>query len=111
LKIKFKGGKVVEIVEEYGPEQNLRAAELADVPAEMQYSDSLILNIATIMVAVKTVDGKTVEDLVGDKTKARDMLLQFRKAFTDGEWQGLAKAINEVFPSDPKPEAYEVLTS
>ncbi len=111
MKVNFKTGKVVELVDEYGPEQTLRAAELADVPADMKYADSLILNMATIMVAVKTVDGKTAEDLCGDKVRARDMLLAFRGAFTDSEWLGLAKAIGEVFPQDPKEASYEVVTS
>ncbi len=112
MKITFKrSGKVVELVDEYGPEQAIRSAELADIPAEPSYAETLLLNISSVMVAVKTVDGKTIEEISGNAVKARDMLVAFRRSFTEGEWRSLVKTINETFDLDPNPEEVEIATS
>jgi hypothetical protein len=118
MKVKLSTGKVVEISSEYGPRETLRAAELASVPADMSLADQMLYNIATIMVVVKNVQAKddpepkTIEDLIGKNVESRDMLLAFREAFTNGEWQSLAKAIAKV-TADPKSldeGEFEILT-
>ena len=111
MKIKLFTDKVVTVVDEYGPEQSIRSAELAGVPAEMSYADSMLLNIASVLVVVTEVDGKTIQEITGDAVKSRDLLLNFRKAFDNAEWKQLTEAIGEVFALDPKPtRGFEILS-
>lgn len=107
MKLKLGTGKTVELIEEYGPRQEMRAAELSKVSAQMDGAESLLLNYASVMVAVKTVDGKTIEDLTagdGGAVSEKEMLLRFREAFTKGEWSQLNEAFDQVF-EDPKEAA------
>lgn len=99
-KITLSTGKVLEVADEYGPEETLRAAELADVPADMSYADTILFNLATVVVAVKKVDGKSLEDLAGKATRARDVLMAFRKVFADSEWKELTAATSELYKLD-----------
>jgi hypothetical protein len=112
MKIKLFTGKTVGIIEEYGFDQSLKAAEIAEVPAEMSYADNVLLNIAAVLVAVTDVDGKPLEEVTDGAVKSRDMLIKFRKAFTDKEWKALEEAINEVYPDEKKPKgpAFEILS-
>jgi hypothetical protein len=109
MKVKLTSGKIVETLDEYGPEQSIRAAELADAPAEMSLAQSMLFNIATTFVVIKSVtdvDGteKTPNDLIGNAVRAREILLTFRKSFKDAEWTDLHEAMKELFDA-PKPAA------
>jgi hypothetical protein len=102
MKVKLTSGKIVETMDEYGPEETIRAAELADAPAEMTLAQSMIFNIATTFVIVKSVteaDGteKKANELIGDAVKPRDILITFRKSFKDEEWADLHAALKELF--------------
>jgi hypothetical protein len=97
MKITLGSKKVVEIVDEYGFEQELRAAELAEAPAEMTRAESMLLAVATVLVAVKSVDGKSIEEVTGGALEAKAMLVAFRKSFTDGEWAQLLAQTNKVY--------------
>lgn len=112
--VELGSGKKVKLVDEYGPDQTLRAAELSEAPARMSYAQSMLLNIASVMVAVVDVDGKGIDAITGDAVKAKDLLMAFRKHFTEAEWDQLDTAIAEVFPADPKlkkGKAYKILSS
>jgi hypothetical protein len=112
MRIKLGSGTVVEVADEYGTRQSLKAAELADVPADMRQADAMLLNIASVFVAVKSVTPKpteaepepkpkSVNDIIGDAVTSKEILLSFRDAFTDPEWNQLTKATNEIY-ADPK---------
>lgn len=120
MKVKLKTGKVVEFVPEFGPGEYIKAAELSGVPANMSYAEDLLLGIATVMVAIVGVRDqvkpaevdpetreeiapaqlgpvKTVQDLNGNAVDTKTMLLNFRKTFTDFEWNQVQHAFGKVF--------------
>ncbi|MBO9542705.1 hypothetical protein J7643_19120 [bacterium] len=102
MQIKLSTGKIVDIVDEYGFDQELRAAELSEVPAVMTYADTILLNIASVMAAVTKIDGKGIQEVTGEAVRSKDLLKSFRKAFNDAEWKQLDKAFEEVYAKGPK---------
>lgn len=134
MKIRLKTGKHVTLAEDYGPEQYLRAAELSGVPAQMTHADEQLLAIATTMVVVEGVQEeiepakvdpqtkqvtekaklgpvKTIQDICGDAVATKDMLLSFRKSFSNLEWAQLQNAFDKVYDQVKKAEVedYEIL--
>jgi hypothetical protein len=119
--ITLGSGKKVHVAKEYGAQETYRAAELADVPAAMSRADQIILNIASVAVVVEGLEElaapgnddpkkgevvepsygklKTFEDLVGGSPEGKAMMLKFRSHFTDGEWEQLRDACDEVYRS------------
>ncbi len=100
--VELSTGRLVVLAPEFGPDESLRAAEFSEVPAQMTRADSILLNYASIYVAIESVDGKTPEDFIPDSTEARDILMGFRKLFSAQEWDEVVAAFDEVY-ADPKP--------
>jgi hypothetical protein len=124
MKVLLGSGRLVTLFPEYGPDATIRAAEMTDAPAVMSFGDRQYYSIATVFVAVKAVQDvlqpeetddagkvtkeatygppRTQQDLAGDATDNRAILLAFRKAFSDAEWEQLAEAVTEAYKEPGK---------
>jgi hypothetical protein len=103
-KIELSTGKVVEILPKRDVGTEYRALKLCGAKAAtdggeatISLAENLLTEIAYTFVQVVEVDGKKAAE-IGTGVEGDEILISFRRHFTDGEWAELKAAIDEVAP-------------